>query len=143
MPNQQRRLREPEQFDISDDDVDEETPITIPCYNLTDDMFNVFQGKIDQEEIDALRQLYTKTLKLGRHIHIQPNDSEAKEQYYFEKGYLARTIYRLRIQEDSLDHTCLKLLDTIEKDAHLRIKVRKQLARRMTLIHNKYNDEAE
>ncbi len=69
---------EPEQFDISDDDVDEETPSYIQQYDLTDDIFNVLIGKVDQDEIDGLKAYYTKTVKLGRHIHSQPNDSEAK-----------------------------------------------------------------
>ena len=133
--------RTPEHFDISDDEVEEETPTSIPQYDLTDDKFNVLRGKLEQEHIDMLKERYTKTVKLGKHLQQQPNDNEAQAERTFDRESLARRIVRLRLdkQERDWNKTCLKLLDELEKTACVSNRLRKQVARD-TAYFNRYHD---
>ena len=121
--------RTPEQFDISDDELEEETPTSIPQYDLTDDKFNVLRGKLDQDHIDMLRERYAKTVKLGKHLQQQPSDNDAKAEQTFYRESLARRIAQLRLdkKEHDLDKTCVKLLDELEKTACVSNRMRKRL----------------
>ena len=132
----------PEQFDISDedDDVNGEIPLTTPSYDLTDDKFNVLHGKLKQNDINRLIQRYNKTVELEMHLQSNPNDSDAKAEYTFIKESLAKQIAELRFDRNllGLDINCLNLLDSIEKDTHISIRLRKTFARYIAYIRKHY-----
>ena len=75
-------------FDISDDDVQEEQPQGVPNFDLTEDMFKVFQGKVDEEDIALLRDRYVKVVRMGKHLHEHPRDDNNKISSCFSKGRL-------------------------------------------------------
>ena len=88
-----------------------------------------------------LKERYTKTVKVGKHLQQQPNDNEAKAEQTFYRESLARRIAQLRLdkQEHDLDKTCLKLLDELEKTACISNRLRKKVAR-YTAYFNRYHD---
>ena len=121
---------EPEHFDISDDDVREEQPQGVPNFDLTEDMFKVFQGKVDEEDIALLRDRYVKVMRIGKHMQAHPRDEDNKSEFMFFNESLANRIARLRVDANDLglDKRCLHVLDTIEQDARIGKKARKKAA---------------
>jgi hypothetical protein len=120
----------PEIFDISDGEVEEERPQGIPHYDLTDDMFKVFKGKVDEDYVDILKDRYVKVVRLGRHMKLHPRDEDNKCELMSLKESLAKKVAGLRVDANdlSLDKNCLKLLDTIEKDGGVGKNLRKKAA---------------
>ena len=123
----------PESFSFSDDDMEADLPPDdLPKYDLTDDMFKVLKGKIEQEDIDDLRRCYTKTVRLGIHIQAHPKDEDNKEEFIIYKEELAKISARLRLDADKIgfDQPCLRLLDTIEKEAKIGNNMKKKAKQR-------------
>jgi hypothetical protein len=129
-PRESTGTRTPEHFDISDGEVEAERPQGIPHYDLTEDMFKVFKGKVDEEDVDILKDRYVKVVRLGRHIELHPRDEDNKCELMFFKESLAKKVAGLRVDANdlNLDKSCLKLLDTIEKDAGVGNNLRKKAA---------------
>ena len=122
-----------ESFSFSDDDMEADLPPDdLPKYDLTDDMFKVLKGKIEQEDIDDLRRCYTKTVRLGIHIQAHPKDEDNKEEFVIYKEELAKISARLRLDADKIgfDQPCLRLLDTIEKEAKIGNNMKKKAKQR-------------
>ena len=135
----------PEHFNISDDDLEEERPKCIPIYDLTDDMFKVLKGKIDQDDVNRLRGRYTKTVRLGKHMQAHPKDEDNKTELMFYKESLAKRTALLRLDagKNGFDQPCLRLLDTIEKEAMIGNNMMKK-AKRLAVDRRKrlsYEDE--
>ena len=126
----------PKSFSFSDDDMEVDLPPDdLPNYDLSkgsDDMFKVLKGKIDQEDIDDLRQRYTKTVRLGIHIQAHPRDEDNKDEFMFYKESLAKITALLRLDADKngFDQPCLRLLDTIEKEAKIGNNMKKKAKQR-------------
>ena len=120
----------PEHFHISDGDVEEERPKCIPQYDLTDDLFKILKGKVDEEHIDILRDRYVRAVRLGKHVHLHPRDESSKDEHMYVKESFAMKLAGLRVDANDigLDRSCLKLLDTIEKDAGIGNNLRKKAA---------------
>ena len=140
----------PESFSFSDDDMEADLPPDdLPKYDLTDDMFKVLKGKIEQEDIDDLRRCYTKTVRLGIHIQAHPKDEDNKEEFIIYKEELAKISARLRLDADKngFDQPCLRLLDTIEKEAKIGNNMKKKAKQRATdrrkrlSYEDEYDDE--
>ena len=140
----------PKSFSFSDDDMEVDLPPDdLPNYDLSDDMFKVLKGKIDQEDIDDLRQRYTKTVRLGIHIQAHPKDEDNKEEFIIYKEELAKISPRLRLDADKIgfDQPCLRLLDTIEKQAKIGNNMKKKAKQRATdrrkrlSYEDEYDDE--
>jgi hypothetical protein len=132
-------MNSPESFQFSDDDMEADTPPDdLPDYDLslpfgsqtkgTNDMFKVLEGKIEQEDIDELRQHYTKAVRLGKHMQAHPIDEDAKVQLMISKEELANKAARLRLHAAKIgfDQPCLRLLDTIEKEARIGNNMKKK-----------------
>jgi hypothetical protein len=121
----------PESFDISDDENDDlttELAEGIPTYDLTEDAFEVLRGKLDDGEIDQIKTFCDKVSKIGKHVGGHPRDAENKQELDIFKRLLAKRIICLRLEanELGLDQPCLKLLDTIEKNARFNKKLLKK-----------------
>ena len=141
----------PESFSFSDDDMEADLPPDdLPNYDLSkgsDDMFKVLKGKIEQEDIDDLRRCYTKTVRLGIHIQAHPKDEDNKEEFIIYKEELAKISARLRLDADKIgfDQPCLRLLDTIEKEATIGNNIKKKAKQRAADRRKRlsYEDEYE
>jgi hypothetical protein len=133
-PNGTSSPRSPKHFNISDDEIEEERPSGIPNYDLTDDPFKVFQGKLDQERIDKLKYNCTRVARLGKHLQAHPRDDDGKFDRDVFREVLAKHFATLRIDATDLglDNKCLQVLDSLEKDLGVPKKVRKQAFRRAT-----------
>jgi hypothetical protein len=144
-PRESKGTRTPENFDMSDGEVEEERPQGIPHYDLTDDMFKVFKGKVDEEHVDILKDCYVKVVRLGRHIKLHPRDEDNKCELMFLKESLAKKVAGLRADATSLslDKNCLKLLDTIEKDAGVGKNLRKKAAWHAADVRRRFPSEDE
>jgi len=121
----------PETFNISDDDLEAEAPPDdTPEYNITDKMFGMLRGKVDDEMNELMKYYYTKAIGLGKHLSKHPKDLEARDDLMLAKNALAQKIACLRCdgRRLGLEQPCLKLLEAIEKEAGICKKLRKQAA---------------
>ncbi len=138
----------PESFHLSDDDAEAEMPPSdLPNYDLTDKGFNVLRGKIDDEDNEVMKFYFTKLLRIGKHIQGNPNDAENRLDMDMYKELLAKRIAFLRLDAGKigLDQPCLRLLDTIEKEARIGNNLRKQAAWRAKNFRKEcpYEDDIE
>ena len=121
--------RTPVSFSISDDEADAETPPNdIPHYDLTEKRFNELRGRISDEDNEALKFYFGKVIGLGKHLQKHPKDIENRNDITMFKELMAKRIAMLRIDaaKIGLDQPCLRLLDTIEKEASIGKGVRKK-----------------
>ena len=142
----------PESFSFSDDDMEANTPPDdLPNYDLTDMRFNLLRGKIDDEENEMIKYYFTEAVKLGKHVQVHPQDLGPKYELEFVKEALAKRTALLRLDADKIgfDQPCLRLLDTIEKEAkignNMKKKARQQMIdrRKRMSYEDEYEDDAE
>ena len=133
----------PESFHFSDDDVEADTPPNdLPNYDLslpfgsqtkgTDVRFNALRGKIDDEDNEIMKLYFNKLLRIGKHLRDNPQDVEARDDMAIYKELLAKRIAVLRLDADKIgfDQPCLRLLDTIEKEAKIGNNMKKKAKQR-------------
>ena len=137
-------------FQFSDDDMEADTPPDdLPNYDLTDKIFTTLVGKIDDEDNEMLKQYFTEAVRLGKHVQLHPRDLGPKCELEFAKEQLAKRTALLRLDADKIgfDQPCLRLLDTIEKEAKIgnnMMKKAKQRAadrRKRLAYEDEYDDE--
>jgi ribosomal protein S15P/S13E len=119
----------PLNFSISDDDAEATTPPDdIPYYDLTDKRFNLLRGKISDEDNETLKFYFGKVLGIGRHLQKHPKDVENRSEMEMFKMMLAKRVAMLRLDAEhiGLDQPCIKLLETIEKEAGIGKGVKKK-----------------
>lgn len=119
----------PMSFDMSDGEAEAETPpADIPQYDLTDKKFSELRGKLSDEDNDALTFYFGKVIGIGRHMQKHPKDTTNRNEMALFKELLAKRIAFLRLDAGNigLDQPCLRLLDTIEKEASIGKGVRKK-----------------
>jgi hypothetical protein len=120
-------------FQFSDDDMEPDTPPDdLPNYDLTDKIFTTLVGKIDDEDNAMLKQYFTEAVRLGKHVQLHPRDMGPKYELEFAKESLAKITALLRLDADKngFDQPCLRLLDTIEKEAKIGNNMRKKAKQR-------------
>jgi hypothetical protein len=123
----------PESVHFSDDDVEADPPPDdLPNYDLPDIIFRTLVGKINDDENEMLEYYFTESLKLGKHAQLHPRDLERKTELEFVKEALAKRTALLRLDADKIgfDQPCLRLLDTIEKEAGIGSDMRKKAKQR-------------
>ena len=135
----------PEHFNISDDDLEEERPDGLPNYDLTDKIFRMLSGKVDDDHNEVLKHLFTEAVKLGKHVQLHPRDMGSKTELEFVKEALTKRTALLRLDagKNGFDQPCLRLLDTIEKEAMIGNNMMKK-AKRLAVDRRKrlsYEDE--
>ena len=121
----------PPSFDLSDEEVEAETPPEdLPTYDLTDVRFNALRGKIEDEDNKDMKFYYTRLLKLGKHLQSNPRDAEASENSSVFKRLLAYKVALVRLDagKSGLDLARLTLLDTIEQEAGINEKFHSEAA---------------
>ena len=136
----------PPSFDLSDDDRDAETPPEdLPTYDLTDVRFSALRGKIEDEDNEIMKFYYARLLKLGKHLQINPRDTEAKGDSYIFKRLLAYTVAVVRLDacKSGLDKACLALLDDIEQEAGINERFRREALYRAKKKRRSYTYEEE
>ena len=120
-------------FQFSDDDMEADTPPDdLPNYDLTDKIFTTLVGKIDDEDNEMLKQYFTEAVRLGKHVQLHPRDLGPKCELEFAKEQLAKRTALLRLDADKIgfDQPCLRLLDTIEKEAKIGNNMKKKAKQR-------------
>ena len=105
----------------------------------------MLKGKLCQDDIDRLKERYTKAVRLGKHVPAHPRDDDNKADLIFLRESFAREIAEIRLDADEhgLDRNCLKWLDTIEKDACINKRMRKQIARHTADIRRRFPSNEE
>ena len=88
--------------------------------------------KIDDYENEILKHYFTEAVKLGKHVQVHPRDLGPKCELEFAKEQLAKRTALLRLDADKIgfDQPCLRLLDTIEKEAKIGNNMKKKAKQR-------------
>jgi hypothetical protein len=76
----------------------------------TRDNFKVLTGKLCQDDIGRLKERYTKSARLGKHVQAHPRDDDNKADLIFVKESLANTLDHIQIDANvlGLDLTSLQ-----------------------------------